>query len=75
MNTVYDIDYDRYDREVRVHEFMQELPCPKVKQLEPHVAVDSPLISFYPEGGCSSAYIGNLFLQIPEDEEHDKKEK
>ena len=53
---------------------MQELPCPKVKQQEPHVAVDSPLISFYPEGGSSSAYIGNLFLQIPE-EEDDKNDK
>ena len=54
---------------------MQEQPCPKVLQLQPHVAVDSPLISFYPEGGSSSAYIGNLFLQIPEEEEDEKKDK
>ena len=54
---------------------MEELPCPKVKQQEPNFAVDSPLISFYPEGGSSSAYIGNLFLQIPEEEEDEKKDK
>ena len=39
------------------------------------MAVDSPLISFYPEGGSSSAYIGNLFLQIPEDEEDEDEKK
>ena len=60
MKTIFDKEYNIFDREKIVDEFMEELPLPqkKIANYEPRVSVDSPLICFYPDGASSSATIG-----------------
>ena len=59
MTKILDKEYDRFDREAIIHQFMNDPVLPeKIMLQDPVAAVDSPLISFYSRGGSKSAVIG-----------------
>ena len=71
MKLVFDKEYDFYDRDTVVHEFMRDPPCPKltIEEQELHVDTDNPLICFYPDRASNSVTFGQLFLDSPNGQE------
>ena len=69
MNLEYEKAYDVFYPELAISSFFGKEPAPKISDQRPFVCVDSPLIAFYPEGGSSSAYLGQLFFDPSEESE------
>ena len=71
MKLVFDKEYDFYDRDSVVHEFMRDPPCPKltIEEQELHVDTDNPLICFYPDRASNSVTLGQLFLNSTMEDE------